>query len=383
MVKMLPIGGKNDSNEAEMLNVERFHRQIDRLVAATYASGSRPITDLTDEAVPGSKVLVGGDVDAGIYGFVQPSEFGLINEATPFSNDNLRTIIGVGGTNEYGDPPWMKYSFGGKILFVPLKPLSRSVSWDAIYNAGCVYGVDGPGTLPPAGRLGSELTIEDIGDGTIGITTTGHFLGDMSGGMGYYDTVGGAGDTIVLSGWSNTENNGEFEIATITDSEITVVGGGLVPEEGTMSKKLWNKSKEVNQLKVVNLNGYDYKVRLLKGAASDPAEYGNNRGARGLANEWVRLIMSSHIKALTGDWDYSYHDPIHVTDFGVGLTDEDLITHHTYGLGSYTWVQETRGDNETFRRLHWGNNGASFVFAFHSWFTYSTVGFRPVLELLG
>jgi hypothetical protein len=353
---------------------------LNRLKALEFYVYNEFKTVIDDSGSPGLAYALMGDADCGFLGVVQPSEFGLINGTTVFSNDNLRTEISVGGTNEYGDPNWLKFAFDEKILFVPMKPLSRSISWDQIYDAGCVYGTGDQGILPPKGRLGSELTIEDVGGGVIGIKTTGHFLGDLSGGMDYYDTVGAVGNTIVLADW--TSNDGEYEIATITDDTITLVDNPLTPEAGTRTKRLWNKANEVTQNKQVTIAGYTYKVRLLKGAAADPADYASNRGARGPANEWARLILPLHINAITGDWSYSYYDPVEIENWNVGLTDADLITHSNYGLGSYTWVQEARGDNETFRRLRWGGHGASFVGASYSWLTPTNHGFRPVLELL-
>ena len=361
----------------------KFYEKLDKLIAATYASGARPITDPTGPEVPGSKVLVGGDVDAGIYdAYVQPSGFGLINDTTPFSNNNLCSVLGLGGTNEYGDPVWMKYSFGGDILFVPQKPLSRSIAWNEIYDAGCVFGTDDQGTLPPNGRAGTQLEI--VGNNQIknndGDTTADP--GDMIGWLHPDATIGEVDDTIVMAGWSNSANNGTFEITAIDDEHITLDTTALVAEDNRLEARVWNVDDEVNQLTIVNLNGYDYKVRLLRGAADLVADYGDNRGARGLENEWVRLIMSTHIKALTGGWNYSYHDPEHVTDFGIGLTDADLITHQDYGLGSYTWTQEVRGDTQSYRRLIWGLFGASYVSARPSDTALTFVGLRPVLQLI-
>ena len=343
---------------------------------------------------PGPEYGRGIDDDRAVFGIVPVTEFADIvtGAGGTFNTSNILSITGVPGTNEYGDNiPWLKFSSNGTILYVPLKPLSRSVSWDQIYNAGCVYGTGDQGILPPNGRLGSELTIEDVGGGTIGITTTGHFLGDESAGMDFYDTVGAPGDTIVLAGWSEAGNNGEHVIDTISDTEITVVGGGLTAEAGTMAKKLWNKANEVTQNQELELaSGHNFKVRLLKGAEADPANYASNRGQRSgtgdPVSEWVRLIMPLHERASDNSWNYSYHDNADLIDWSAvfygGLTDADLITHNDYGLGSYSWVQEARGDDQTFRRLSWGNIGASTVVANGSWPAFTAFGFRPVLQLI-
>ncbi len=89
---------------------------------------------------PGSKSIIAGDKEAGFYGFVQPEEFGQIG-SKEFSGVNLASEVGISqGTSQFSNTPWMKFSWRGKILFVPLKTIRYSVSWDTIYKAGAVYG---------------------------------------------------------------------------------------------------------------------------------------------------------------------------------------------------------------------------------------------------
>ncbi len=323
---------------------------------------------------PGPQWMKAGNREAGFFGFVPPDLMGKIDGTTAFNGDNLRQEIGVGGSTLFSGTPWLKFSWYGKILFVAMKPLSRSISWDSIYNAGCVYGTGDMGTLPPAGRVGGELEI--TANNTI--TTTGSFLGE-----GSYDVVGSPGDTLVLAGWSNEENNGEFAIHTITDDTITLVEDTLVPESNSTAR-LWNKDNEVSQDTTVELDGLTYKVRLIRGAADDPVDSyaDSDRGSRGDENEWDRLILPLHQRAKTGNWNYPAYAPESVECWGVGLTDEDLHTHNSFGSGSYSWCQEARDNSETFRRVTRGLTGASFLVAYLSWSTSSTLGFRPVLELL-
>ena len=134
---------------------------------------SSPPSDFTE--APGGKVLLAGDSSAGFYGFVQPSEFGEITnnpvESQTFNGDNLALALGLSeGTSQYSDVAWMKFSFGGKILFAPVKTLRYGVSWNAIYNVGAVYGDNGVGTVPPNGRAGLELEI--VADGIVGTDFT-------------------------------------------------------------------------------------------------------------------------------------------------------------------------------------------------------------------
>lgn len=358
---------------------EHWKSMNDRLEQIAIGVGGNLVTDPSGS--PGSSRLVAGDVEAGFYGFVHPSKFGLIDGSTQFSNDALRSNIGVGGTNEYDDPVWMKFSFAGKVLFVPLKPLSRSISWDQIYDAGCVYGTGDQGILPPNGRAGHEISI-----------TANNTVTNVNGGeatpVGFLQpdsiiaTDSSPRNMIKMEGWANSANNGTFEVLAIDDSTITLDTTDLVNESANLDARIWNVDDEEDQDAEVTIGDHTYKVRLLQGAASDPADYGDNRGARGPANEWARLIMPLHLNAITGDWNYSYYDPAEIENWNIGLTDADLITHQDHGLGSYSWTQGVRGDAQSYRRLLWGYSGASFVGAYFSWITNSLLGFRPVLELL-
>src|SRR5699024_12338882 len=67
---------------------------------------------------------------SGFYGFVQPSEFGLLTDNTDgqqdFNGANLALAVGLAqGTAQYSDTAWMKFSRNGEIVFVPVKPIRQ------------------------------------------------------------------------------------------------------------------------------------------------------------------------------------------------------------------------------------------------------------------
>ena len=346
---------------------EQFDKMNDHLSKIAYAR------DVVDHSVaPGKKELEIGDTNAGFFGFVKAVDL--------ITGDNLALALGLSsGTSQNSDTPWIKYIWNGKVCFTPLKTIRHSVTWDAIYNAGAVYGSGGKGTLPPEGRLGTELTIDALDNS---INTTGHFLGDKTSATGYYDTVGAIGDIITLEGWSDGANNGDFTIDSVTDTKIIVTGGVLVTEVGSRTKKLYPKANVVTQNAKVTIGGLEYTVRLFKGAANDPQNsYADaDRGSIGDDNEWNGIMLPLHERAKTQEWNYPAYAGT-TPYWGVNLTDEDLRTHYTFGSGSYTWCQEVRDDNETFRRVFRGYTGASNLLANYSWSVGSGYGFRPVLEL--
>lgn len=323
---------------------------------------------------PGSKYLLAGDRDAGFFGYVLSADF--------ISGTALATELGItAGTAQNSDAPWIKYIVDGKIRFTPLKTFRHSIPWDAIYNAGAVYGDGGDGFLPPKGRAGVGLTI-DASDNSIN-TTTQNFLGDQTPGMDYADTVGAVGDTLVLKGWANGANNGSFTIDSITNTKIVLSGGSLVAESGGKQSRFYNQANVVTQNATVDIGGHTYRVKLMKGAADDPTDsYADaDRGALGENNEWNNIILPLHERAKLQNWNYPAYAG--TTEYwGADLTDGDLNTLYTLGLGSYTWCQEVQ-NLTSWRRVYRGYGGASYLAAYHSWFVRTAYGLRPVLEFLG
>lgn len=322
--------------------------------------------------LPGNKNLIEGDKNAGFLGFVTGTEL--------ITGSAIATAIGLSsGTLINNDTPWIKYIWKGKICFAPLKSIRHSVIWDAIYNAGAVYGTDDEGILPPMGRAGANISI-DAADNSIN-TANQNFLGDKSAGMDYADTVGAVGDVLVLKGWSNAANNGEVTIVSITNNKIVVSGKILATEAGSRTSRFYKKTNAKTQNAKVTINGVEGRVRLFKGASQDPLNsYSHaDRDSIGPNNEWNWIILQLHEQAKLKNWAYAaYVDPT-LGDFGVYLTDQDLVTHYNFGSGSYRWCQET-SDATSWRRVYRGGYGTSYLNASYSWFTHTYYAFSPVLE---
>lgn len=333
---------------------------------------------------PGGKFLLAGDKNAGFLGFVQSEDMGELLEnpeaSRVFNGANLALSIGLSnGTSINGDTVWIKYIWKNKICFTPLKPLRHTTTHDAIYNAGAVYGVGTEGTLPPTGRLGINLSI-DATDNSIN-TINQNFLGDKSAGMDYADTVAKVGDILVLKGWTNAANNTEVTVVSITNTKIIVSGKTLVTEVAGKASRFYEKTKVVTQNKQVKAGNSNYIVRLFKGAEKDPTDsYANvDRGGIGKNNEWNWIIGQLHEQAKLKNWAYPAYMDTDLGDFKVYLSDADLITHNSFGSGSYTWCQEVQ-DATSWRRVSRGDIGASYLYSNLSWVVSSGLGWRPVLE---
>lgn len=294
--------------EIRLPSAEQFERIIEQM---EIMNAGTKIDDYTGS--PGGKVLIAGDKENGFYGVVPHHAMGdLVNNpinSKTFNAQNLALAVGITqGVLQFNETPWLKFSRNGRVLFVPLKPIRRSISWDHIYLAGAVYGT------------GSDIS---------------------------------AGEQFML------DNDGNY-------------GAGA----------------RVAQNAQVKAGSFEYIVRLMKGAGNDPTNSYNNsdRGSNGPGNEWNNLILPLHEKA-PSSFAYNQYADTPRPDWGIGLTDADLLTHNRYGTGSYQWMQETRDTVEgtedgTVRRVIRGYFGASGLVAAYSWYTYTGRGWRPVLELL-
>lgn len=317
---------------------------------------------------PGRKHLLAGDRDAGFFGFVEASDF--------ITGSALATALTLSAGNSINsDSLWIKYMWRGRVCFTPLKPHRRSITWDDIYAAGAVYASGDEGLLPPAGRIGADLNI-DASDNSIN-TATQNFTSEADSA----DIVGEVGDSLVLKGWSSSDNNKTVTISNISNTKIIVTGADLKTEAAGRLKRFYNAKNAVTQNAKVTIKDLQYTVRLFQGAASDPTDkYADaDRGGIGPLNEWNSIILPLHEHAKLGDWNYPQYAG-EVENWGVFLTDEDLVTHSDYGYGSRTWCQEVR-DDTSWRRGVRGYGGASYLDAATSWFVGPVIGFRPVLEL--
>lgn len=152
---------------------------------------------------PGPTIIDTGDSSLGYFGTLQATEL--------YTGDQLAQAVGLSaGTLVNSDTGWLKFALNDKILFIPQKPIRHNLSWEDIYQAGCVYGLDGDGANP----------------------------------------------------------------------------------SGT----------PVNQNKTVRLNGYTYRVRLMRGADIDPsgAVLDSNNPSGTYQSEWNQLIEKVHIT--NGTW---------------------------------------------------------------------------------
>ena len=81
-----------------------------------------------------------GDYEYGLFGVLSPGEV--------FGGQELIDTVGLSGYTVPVDPEWMKVAIGGKILFVPIPGICRTLSWKELYDKGLVYGTNDNGLVP-------------------------------------------------------------------------------------------------------------------------------------------------------------------------------------------------------------------------------------------
>ncbi len=141
----------------------------------------------------------------------------------------------------------------------------------------------------------------------------------------------------------------------------------------------WDQINAVNAIfgdRTIEIKGHTYKIRLLKTGLVDPMS--SSSGAVLHGSEWNKLMLPIHIKAKDKSWAYANNVETDLPYWGIDYTDEDLITHNSFGNGSYSWCQETYSSS----RLTRGGDGVSGSGGSNSSYSGSNGGWRPVLELV-
>lgn len=105
---------------------------------------------------PGAQKLIRYDEenDVGYYGLVEQADF--------FNFDQIeaagKTVMGGTATNRDTTNKWHKFWFKGKVIYSPQRTVRTVSTWNNLYAAGFMYGVDGNGAFPPAGAEVNQLT---------------------------------------------------------------------------------------------------------------------------------------------------------------------------------------------------------------------------------
>lgn len=109
---------------------------------------------------PGPAALIQWDEDtqAGLFGLIPASQF-----ITQAQIEALATTTLTGTLVNQTNQTWAKYIHHGKILYIPTRTFRTGITWDVLYRAGFVYGVDGPGAYPAlSGPVNQKRIVEFV-----------------------------------------------------------------------------------------------------------------------------------------------------------------------------------------------------------------------------
>lgn len=143
----------------------------------------------------------------------------------------------------------------------------------------------------------------------------------------------------------------------------------------------WNQLQAVNAVrggKTVAINGDTYRIRLLKGSATDP--YVGVAGfdtPGGYGSEWNRLFYP-----LIPNPSSAPSHPVSGEGLVYGswadYTETELVLVAAAGNGSANWCQESQGTSRVVRSV----SGVSYLLLSAASSANTTFGWRPVLELV-
>jgi len=113
---------------------------------------------LSDEKILGAYPYTGPGLQQPLRGNFKDGYFGSVPNADMFTDSELMSASGSGGTRTGAVTKWFKYAIDGKILFLPDGPIAYNLTWEQLYQRGLVYGVAGTGTAPsPVGSPVNQM----------------------------------------------------------------------------------------------------------------------------------------------------------------------------------------------------------------------------------
>lgn len=145
----------------------------------------------------------------------------------------------------------------------------------------------------------------------------------------------------------------------------------------------WDSINKVNAVfgnKVIEISGFKYKIRLMKGKTEGKqGDIGSYKGTINHGSEWNKLMLPIHINA-PSNWEDKDNVNSPTENWNVGYTDNDLFTKSFIGNGNCSWCQE-KGLYSSYS-LHRGRYSVSDSGTIDSYCNNYLYGWRPVLELV-
>ncbi len=156
-------------------------------------------------------------------------------------------------------------------------------------------------------------------------------------------------------------------------------GTDLLIAKRTLRRTLaWNSIYAVYAVygnRTVEIKGQQYRIRLLKGANSDPTVDASGYDVpHSHGSEWNRIFyrLTNDTYLDNRNTKVSEIPMVHLAQY----SESDLFLHSSVGSGSNSWCQEAAGGYRVLR----GGNGVSYLNRITPSISNSDFGWRPVLE---
>ena len=132
-----------------------------------------------------------------------------------------------------------------------------------------------------------------------------------------------------------------------------------------------NAAEAIYGNKELIIGDFTYKVRLLKGANSDPGPdvHGTTYSDKTNQSEWDRLMYRT----------CSYHPPYQIGSNWAEYSQLSLFVTSASGAGRATWCQERVGTSKALIR---GYQRIDLIYSYSKSMRHADFGWRPVLELV-
>lgn len=208
---------------------------------------------------PGPVELLRGDAMCGYYGQVPSEEM--------LTNDELQAILKVGlRVNQV--TKWDKFIFRGKILYLPRTPCMSGTTWNNLYNAGLIYGVDGPG-LPKGIAPVNQLVVVTKGNFDFKVRTLR------------------AGTDTDYTHMTGSENDYKSELRRLQGA---LYYGGIVPLQGVFCFNSLNISESTAGVSGAAANGILAEANTISATLTSTTPYVITSNTRTTTSGWRPVL---------------------------------------------------------------------------------------------
>lgn len=184
-----------------------------------------------------------------------------------------------------------------------------------------------------------------------------------------------AGNAIEIR---DTDATDTYKVQWIEVNDIANNKKLLVADRNLLSSASWDDLNALSLIagKTITVDGQQYKIRVMTGGENYRTGTDAYSGGTPTANEWDRIIVNES--------GFSGLPTPNTTDLDNTQNETDRLGTHNSKWNwykMYSWVKEVYLPNTAIRVIR-GSSSSRFFFSYTSTNRYTTIGWRPVLEVL-